>query len=81
VIYVDTLQRYGSWRWGPSCHLTADTLEELHEFAESLGLQRQWFQPKRPHYDLTKAKRKLAVRLGAKEVASRELLEVCRRCC
>lgn len=35
-------------------HLMADTIEELHEFAECLGLKREWFQdhPKHPHYDV-----------------------------
>jgi Protein of unknown function (DUF4031) len=32
-------------RWS---HLTADTQEELHEFAARLGLRREWFQPGRP---------------------------------
>jgi hypothetical protein len=44
-------------------------LEELHRFAESIGLRRAWFQNHRvvPHYDLTPSKRAAAVRLGAIE--------------
>ncbi len=36
-------------------HLVADTLEELHAFAQTMELQREWFQdhPRHPHYDLT----------------------------
>jgi hypothetical protein len=51
------------------CHLTADTLEELHAFAAKLGMKREWFQDKvdRPHYDLTPGKRLQAIRLGAVE--------------
>lgn len=34
------------WRWETVCHMWTDgDLEELHEFAESLGLKRAWFQP------------------------------------
>jgi hypothetical protein len=45
--------------------MTADTLEELHEMAEKLGLRR-WFQNTgTPHYDLCKSKRLKAIKLGA----------------
>lgn len=67
AVYVDTLIDYG-WKLGPSCHLTADSLEELHEFAKRLGLKRSWFQisnQELAHYDLTKNKRALAVSYGA----------------
>lgn len=68
-VYVDPLVDWG-WRLGPSCHLIADTLEELHEFAARLGLRRSWFQPhSTPHYDLTASKRAAAVALGAVELA------------
>jgi hypothetical protein len=69
--------------WGPfikgSCHLTADTVAELHEFAARIGMRRSWFQSDTPagkrvlppvgswHYDLTPAKRAAAVRAGAVE--------------
>lgn len=56
-----------------SCHLMADTEEELHAFAQRLRLKREWFQPKsHPHYDLTIEKRVQAVALGAVEVSARE---------
>lgn len=67
-VYVDNLFA-ASWRFGLACHMTADTLEELHATARRIGLKRSWFQPhpRFPHYDLTKAKRAAAVRAGAKE--------------
>jgi hypothetical protein len=36
-------------------HLVAETLDDLHEFAQAIGLKREWFQdhPRHPHYDLT----------------------------
>jgi hypothetical protein len=72
MVYVDKLRDWG-WRLGPSAHLIADTNEELHAFAKRLGLNRAWFQPKAsgPHYDLTAAKRALAVELGAVELDDR----------
>lgn len=61
TVYVDEAidhgVMYGSA--GPAwCHMTADSLEELHAFAAKLGLKRAYFQgpPKHkdfPHYDLT----------------------------
>lgn len=47
----------------------ADSLEELHEFAEKIGMKKAWFQDKKlPHYDLTAKRRQLALSLGAVEV-------------
>jgi hypothetical protein len=67
-VYVDALADRG-WRLGPSCHLIADTVEELHAFATRLGMKRAWFQPEStPHYDLTEGRRILAMRLGAVEL-------------
>ena len=37
-----------------TAHLMADSLEELHEWAQAIGLKRCWFDSnkKHPHYDL-----------------------------
>jgi len=59
------------FRYNESCHLFSDdgNLEELHRFAISIGLKREWYQDRGfPHYDLTKRKRDLAVMKGAVEV-------------
>lgn len=52
------------------CHLLADTREELHAFADRLGLRRAWFQddPVRWHYDITPGMRRRAVALGAEQI-------------
>lgn len=74
AVYVDKLVDYG-WRHGPSCHLIADSVEELMEFAESMGLRREWFQPKStPHFDLTAEGRAIAVERGAIELDMRGLV-------
>ena len=70
-VYVDHAFAYGEWgRWSGGGHLQADTPEELHAFAQRLGMRREWFQskPSRPendHYDLTQTLRERALELGA----------------
>jgi hypothetical protein len=70
AVYVDDAFQ-GDWgRWTGGGHLQADTLEELHEFAQRLGMPRRWFQsrrgrPEKDHYDLTCARRDRAILLGA----------------
>ena len=55
------------------CHLVSDeSLDELHVFAEQLGVPRRVFQG--DHYDLHEELRIDAVVLGAREVTSRELV-------
>jgi hypothetical protein len=73
-VYVDKLLpciRNRKWPYNFSCHLVADSLEELHSFALGvLGLKKAWFQnhPKHPHYDLTLSMRRKAVLHGVIEV-------------
>lgn len=77
AVYVDQIQNWPTTIRcfkGGSCHLIADTVDELHAFAKRLGLRRGWFQPSSwPHYDLTPARREKAVDLGAIEKTSHEL--------
>ena len=74
AVYVDALRDYG-WRHGPSCHLIADSVEELIEFALAMGLRREWFQEKStPHFDLTIGGRDKAVAMGAIELDRRQLI-------
>jgi hypothetical protein len=78
TIYVDGLRNWG-WKLRghkvASCHMFCSDvdLEELHAFAERIGMRREWFQPHRvtPHYDLTARRRAMAVALGAIEVDRR----------
>ena len=63
------------WHRGPSCHLIADSVEELIAFAESIGLWREWFQPRSsPHFDLTAAAREAAINNGAIPLTNREFV-------
>jgi len=74
AVYVDKLVDY-SWRHGPSCHLIADSVEELKAFAVRMGMRVEWFQPRSsPHFDLTADGRDLAIRHGAVELTNREFV-------
>jgi hypothetical protein len=79
-VYVDDMQA-GFGRM-VMCHMVADTDEELHDMAAKIGVARRWHQKAgtpHGHYDVCKSKRALAVKLGAKEIGKRELVEVIRR--
>jgi hypothetical protein len=70
--YVDTVRSYpaAGLRYTEFCHLLADSEEELHAMADSLGMPRRFFQSHawRWHYDLPAHLREEAVRNGAVEV-------------
>jgi hypothetical protein len=79
MVYVDDLMSCipnANWRWSKSCHLIADSVDELHEFAKRIGMRRAWFQndSRLPHYDLTEKRRSVAVRLGAIEIDRRQFV-------
>lgn len=72
AVYVDRLMNHG-WRLRgrltKSCHMLADTPEELHALAAVIGLKREWAQDgSLLHYDLVPGKRAAAVAAGAIEL-------------
>ena len=85
-VYVDALRPCKPWggqigkKHIESCHLFADTLQELHDFAGKIGLEFAWFQTHRrkdgtygiPHYDLTPGKHNQAIKSGAILLSDRE---------
>lgn len=76
MVYVDDAEhKFGRMIM---CHMAADSIEELHEMADKIGIKRRWFQNKKrlPHYDICKQKRLLAVSFGAVEVTSRDLVKI-----
>lgn len=86
AVYVDPIMTClpnPRWKWDKSCHLIADSLDELHGFAKRLGLRYEWFQRDKanggsstlPHYDLTVGKRAEAVRIGAIELTREQMVE------
>lgn len=76
TVYVDA--EGITWRGRLWSHLVADSLDELHAFASTLGLQRRWFQSKSlyPHYDVTASVRDRALAMGAKR-ADRGVIVAC----
>jgi len=83
-IYVDEMQvciQSAKWPYTRACHLVADSVEELKEFATRLGLHPSWFQnkPELPHFDLTTRMRQKAVRMGAVELNRKKFLKLTRK--
>lgn len=88
AVYVDALIGYPrtkGWRYGKSCHLFVDyetSLEVLHDFARRIGMKHEWFQVSNsglPHYDLTAARRLVAIQNGAIEASRHKIVEVLRK--
>lgn len=76
MVYVDNMKAtYGRMIM---CHIIADTIEELHEMADKIGIDRKWFQShsKHLHYDICLNKRKIAISYGAKEIDMRETVKI-----
>lgn len=62
-----------TWRGRKWCHLVSDeSYEELHEFADLVGIPRRGFQG--DHYDVPEEYRPQLIEAGALEVESRVLL-------
>jgi hypothetical protein len=78
TVYVDNIHlpaRVGrvNSTW---CHLAADSSEELHAFAVSIGMRPEWVQYPgtwREHFDVPAPRRRAAVAAGAVEVSARDL--------
>jgi len=84
TVYVDPLVNNGWVLYGklvPSCHMWADTPEELHAMAARIDLKREWAQEKGTvlHYDLTPSKREAALKEGAAALSLREAVASWRR--
>ena len=62
------------WRGGLWAHLVSDeSIAELHDFAERLGLRRMAFQG--DHYDVPSEVRERALQIGARAVGGRDLVQ------
>lgn len=75
TVYVDEM--YDPFLRMKMCHMIADSSDELNAMADQIGVARKWIQKPgtpREHYDVSMAARAKAVRLGAVEVSSRELI-------
>lgn len=68
TVYVDDMA--APFRRMIMFHMISDNLAELHAMADRIGIARRWFQG--DHYDISLAKRALAVRFGATEITWRQ---------
>lgn len=80
-VYVDDMR--APFKGRILCHMVADTLEELHEMAENIGMPRRFYQgpPKTryPHYDIPLEMRAEAIDWGAIEITQREAPAIAKR--
>lgn len=85
TVYVDDPQTYPPDMIAPAArrygvewsHLWSDDVDELHAFAERIGLQQRWFQdrPRFPHYDVVPRLRDIALSHGAERMHTGEWLK------
>lgn len=77
AVYVDkTRNKLGRMI---TCHMLADTLEELHDMAARIGEKRSWLQVSRtgvPHYDIPIFRKELALEMGAVLIGRRETAKI-----
>jgi len=75
TVYVDDKQiPYGRMKM---CHCAADTKQELLDMMTKIGMSHKHIQAEdtwREHFDISKAMRTKAVKAGAVEVTSKELV-------
>lgn len=77
TVYVDAARH--PFRRMVMCHMIADSIDELMQMADEIGLDRKWFQPSsHPHFDICKANRAKAIKAGARPVTNRELVQAMR---
>lgn len=77
TVYVDNMRaKFGRM---VMCHMVADTEDELHAMADTIGVARKWFQDhsSHPHYDIALSKRALAVAAGAIEIDAKTMAMMC----
>lgn len=76
TVYVDNANIL--WKGKKRFHMTADTLKELHEFAESIKISVCWFDSnkKHPHYDITEEQKLNAIKYGALLVSSKTIVKI-----
>lgn len=78
MVYVDNalIPFKRGFRTYLMCHMVADSLEELHDMADRIGVNRRHFQShtRYCHYDICKTKQTKATELGAVVLSRKELL-------
>lgn len=83
TVYVDDMYRYPMGRFGrmKMSHMFADTVEELNEMADKIGVDRKWIQYADMwkgyiHYDIAMSCRAKAISYGAVPITLRQMSEM-----
>lgn len=79
AVYVDDME--ASYGRMVMCHMLADTTAELLAMADKIGVARRWLQKAgtvHEHFDVCKAMRVRAVKLGAIEIDRQGLVDILR---
>jgi hypothetical protein len=77
-VYID--QARNAYRRMVMGHMVADSVLDLFEMAQAIGMHSGWFQPRSfPHFDVSLTRRDLARARGALDVDRREIVRVMRR--
>jgi len=78
MVYVDDMYAISLGAFGrmKMSHMMADTTDELLAMVDKIGVKRKWLQKpetKLEHFDISLAKRKLAIEKGTIPVSMRQL--------
>ncbi|WP_350558958.1 DUF4031 domain-containing protein [Psychrobacter sp. CAL346-MNA-CIBAN-0220] len=79
AIYVDFVSiEFKGYRW---CHMLADSLQELHDFAEFIEIDKRLFHRNAsyPHYDITLQMRVIAIENGAIPADRKKTIECAKK--
>ncbi|MCD6252424.1 MAG: DUF4031 domain-containing protein [Psychrobacter sp.] len=79
AIYVDFVRiEFRGFKW---CHMLADTLQELHDFAAWIDVDKRLFHRNAsyPHYDITVQMREIAIAHGAIPADRKKIIECAKK--
>ena len=79
AIYVDFVQiKFKGYKW---CHMLADNLQELHDFAALIEVDARLFHrdASYPHYDVTVQMRETALEYGAIPADRKKIIECAKK--
>ena len=79
AIYVDFVCiEFRGYKW---CHMLADNLQELHNFAELIEVDKRLFHKNAsyPHYDITTQMREVAIKNGAIVATRKQIIDAAKK--
>lgn len=79
AVYVDFVKiEFRGYQW---CHMLADSLQELHEFATLIEVDPRLFHRNAsyPHYDITVQMREAALTNGAIKATRKQIIDAAKK--